>query len=231
MEPPASLDPDALRGEKAKVLTSVRRIDPDEVGSHSVRARYRGYLGEPGVAIDSQTASFGALRLYIDNWRWQGVPFFLRSGKRMKRKATVIAIQFRCPPHALFDVPAGGALDPNTLLFSIQPDEGVHLSLQNKAPGPGMTTRPQELQFHFPAHVIRDSYDRLLLDAVNGDASLFARGDEIELAWSVMDPFVDGWRSTNTPLLLEYDPGSWGPDAADSLLGTDRQWMVGHISS
>ena len=228
MEPPASLHPNALRGEKAKVLTSVRPIAPDDVATHSVRARYRGYLDEPEVAPDSPTATFAALRLHIDNWRWQGVPFVLRSGKRLHDKDTAIAVRFRRPPHALFDVPDGERLDPNTLLFSIQPHEGVHLSLLNKAPGPGMATQPEELEFHFPPQAIRDSYERLLLDAVNDDASLFTRADEIELAWSIIDPFIVGWQSKNAPPLLEYEPGSTGPEEAAALLGPDRRWLTCH---
>jgi glucose-6-phosphate 1-dehydrogenase len=232
MEPPASFDADAVRNEKVKVLSAVRPIPVDAVAQHTVRGQYRGYRQAPGVAPDSQTATYAALRLYIDNWRWHGVPFYLRSGKALATKATEIIIQFRCPPHVMFPLPPGHRLEPNLLALCIQPDEGMHLRFQVKVPDTTAETRPVDMEFHyaeaFGPGAIPDAYERLLLDALQGDASLFARHDGIELAWRLIDPIIQGWESPAAPPLAVYEPGSWGPVEADEFIARDgRAWQQG----
>ncbi len=232
MEPPASFKPDALRNERAKVLSSIRPIAADEVAQHSVRGQYRGYRSEPGVAPDSTTATYGALRLFIDNWRWQGIPFYLRSGKRLAAKATEIYIQFKSVPHLMFPLPPGRTIRPNALAICIQPDEGIHLRFEVKVPDTPAEMRSVDMDFHyaddFGPGAIPEAYERLLLDALNGDASLYTRADSIELAWGLIDPIVQGWESPHAPPLEIYEPGSWGPAAAADLLARDgREWTMG----
>ncbi len=219
MEPPAVFDAKALRDEKVKVLQAVR------VAEQNVRAQYRGYSDEPGVRPDSQTPTYAALKLFVQNWRWSNVPFYLRSGKALAGKITEIAIQFRGAPHLMFpDTDIG----PNTLSICVQPDEGVHLRFETKEPGMGMKTRPVDMEFHYPTGALPDAYERLLLDAVQGDASLFARADEIELAWSIVDPIGAGWEQPGAPPLAFYEPGTWGPDEADEFLAQDgHTWYYG----
>lgn len=234
MEPPASFEADAVRNEKVKALSAIRPIGADAVAEHTVRGQYRGYCDALGVAPDSQTATYAALRLYIDNWRWQGLPFYLRSGKAMATKATEIIIQFRCPPHVMFPLPPGHEIKPNLLALCIQPDEGMHLRFEVKVPDTMAETRPVDMEFHyadaFGVGAIPDAYERLLLDAVQGDASLFARSDGIELAWQLMDPIIQGWESTAAPPLAIYEPGSWGPVEADEFMARDgRAWQQGCV--
>ncbi len=241
MEPPVAYTADALRDEKAKVLRAIRPATPAELALRSVRGQYGpgvadgesvpGYLQEPGVAPDSQTETFGVLQLFVDNWRWQDVPFYLRSGKRMKAKTTSIIIEFKRPPHLLFRAAQGDHLAPNFLGICVQPDEGIHLKFQTKVPGAGMTMRSVDLEFHyqtaFHGAPLPSAYERLLLDALQGDASLFARADEIELAWSVIDPFVQLWRSPEAPPLESYPAGSWGPPGATQFLArAGRVWRT-----
>ena len=232
MEPPYKFDADALRNEKVKVLNAVRRISSDDAATHTVHAQYAGYCGEKGVATNSVTPTFAALRLYIDNWRWQGVPFYLRSGKAMAEKTTEIIIQFRRPPHMLFPLQEGEDIPANTLAICIQPDEGFHLEFQVKTPDAGLQMRPVDLEFHyqdaFGEMPIPEAYERLLLDALTGDASLFTRSDEIEQSWEIIDPIIRGLSSLNAPPPYEYQPGSWGPDQSDEFLGLDgRAWLRG----
>jgi glucose-6-phosphate 1-dehydrogenase len=224
MEPPASSTADALRDEKAKVLSAVRPVEGDYADSNSVRGQYEGYLSEPGVDPDSATATFGALKLYVDTWRWQGVPFVLRSGKALKRKTSEISIEFKRPPQSIFGV--SGHVMPNRLTISIQPDEGVHLQFVNKRPGAGNELAAESLEFHFPTGVIRDAYERLLLDAILGDATHFNRSDEIEYSWRIIDPFIKSWIDGDKPPMTSYKQGSFGPDAAESLLGEGRKWIL-----
>ena len=238
MEPPAIFAADALRDEKVKVLRAVRPI------TRSVRAQYGpsaddvgmtrdgGYRDEPGVAPDSQTATYTALQLLIDNWRWRDVPFYLRSGKRMAAKTTQIAIQFKRVPHLMFPQSPGNGITPNALSLCLQPDEGIHLRFEAKEPGAGMRTRSVDMEFHyaedFGASALPDAYERLLLDAMQADASLFARADEIELAWGLVDPIRASWEQPDAPPLVFYEPGSWGPAEADDLLAQDgRAWHYG----
>lgn len=231
MEPPVAFEADALRNEKVKVLSALREISPEHSALATVRAQYVGYRNEAGVAPNSLTETYAAVRFHIDNWRWQGVPFYLRSGKAMKEKASEITVQFRRPPTQILDTQAGRTeLFTNRLTICIQPDEGIHLRFIAKVPDQGMQTRPVEMDFDFQnsfgAKAIPEAYERLLLDALNGDASLFSRSDEIELAWTLIDGIRAGWESEYAPSLLTYTPGSWGPAGADELLGRDGRWWV-----
>jgi glucose-6-phosphate 1-dehydrogenase len=225
MEPPALFEANALRDEKVKVLQAV------QTPTRSVRGQYRGYRDEPEVAGESQTPTYAALQLMVNNWRWRGVPFYLRSGKRLAAKTTEIAIQFKCVPHLMFPVPPGQRITPNVLSLCIQPAEGIRLRFETKEPGAGMRTRSVNMTFHyaedFGASVLPDAYERLLLDAVQGDASLFARADEIELAWKLIDPILTGREPLDAPPLAFYEPGSWGPSEADDLLAQDG-WIWHH---
>jgi len=232
MEPPPSFQGTAIRNERVKVLSSIRPIPPSEVGRHSVRGQYWGYRDEPGVAKDSQTATYAALRLYIDNWRWQGVPFYLRSGKSLASKRTEIRIQFKTVPHLMFPMQPGETIRPNALGICIQPDEGMHLRFEAKVPDTQAKMRSVDMEFHytdaFGRGSIPDAYERLLLDAVNGDSALFTRSDTIELAWGLIDSIVEGWTAEKGPKLQKYEPGSWGPVAADDFLASDnREWSLG----
>jgi glucose-6-phosphate 1-dehydrogenase len=226
MEPPALFEANALRDEKVKVLRVLR------AGGRSVRAQYDGYRAEDGVSSDSQTPTYAALELFVDNWRWRGVPFYLRSGKALHAKTTEIAIQFKRVPVLLFPVPSGDRITPNILSLCLQPDEGIHLRFEAKIPGAGMRTRSVDMDFHyaddFAKEALPEAYERLLLDAMQGDASLFARADEIELAWGLVDPILEGWERPDAPPLVFYPPGSWGPKRADDLLVRDgRAWLLG----
>ena len=223
MEPPATNDANSLRDEKAKVLTSIRKPNPREAAANSVRGQYRGYRQLDGVSPASATATYAALRLFVDNWRWQGVPFYLRSGKALRTKYTEVAIQFRQPPHRIFDVEDESGLVPNMLRIVIQPDEAIRLTIDNKKPGPSLQAEAQELEYKFPMGM-RDAYERLLLDAVAGDASLFTRSDEIELAWAVVDPYIQAWETELAAQLYPYERGTWGPNAADQFISQRRFW-------
>ncbi len=210
MEPPPAFNARFLRDEKVKVLRALRSIHPEDM----VLGQYDGYQDAEGVAPGSNTPTYAALRLYIDNWRWQGVPFYLRSGKALPEKRTEITLQFKRVPHLLF--PENVDLTRNRLSLCIQPDESIHLQFETKRPGAGMHTAPVDMAFHygqdFGEQALPEAYERLLLDAMQGDAALFTRADEIELAWALFDPLLD----EGTP--LRYEVGSWGPDAATELI-------------
>jgi len=226
MEPPAVLEANALRDEKVKVLRAIH------AGERSVRAQYEGYRAKEGVAPDSQTPTYAALKLFVDNWRWNGVPFYLRSGKSLQAKTTEIAIQFKRVPVLLFPMSQDEKMTPNILSLCLQPDEGIHLLFEAKVPGAGMRTRSVDMEFHysddFPSETLPEAYERLLLDAIQGDASLFARADEIELAWGLVDPILERWDQPGAPPLVYYPQGSWGPAEADDLLARDgREWLLG----
>jgi glucose-6-phosphate 1-dehydrogenase len=230
MEAPARLEADAIRDEKAKVLRAVRPMQPEDVVHDTLRAQYRKYRDEPGVTPDSRTATFGVVKLNIDNWRWQGVPFYLRSGKAMSCRTTQIVIQFRLPPHIMFD--AGQAWRPsdaNRLVLQIQPAEGIQLHFQTKVPDAGMKLRLTDLSFSFRRKFegeMPEAYERLLLDAMHGDASLFARSDEVELAWSIIDPIQQAWDSPQFPEILLYEAGGWGPPASTEWMRRQgREWF------
>ena len=230
MEPPSTFEADTLRNEKVKVLEAVRHISPQDAPTYAVQGQYDGYLDEPGVPPDSRTATYAALRLDVDNWRWQGVPFYLRSGKALDSKKTEVLIQFRRPPHLIFPQGRSEDITSNTLSICVQPNEGVHLEFQAKTPDSGLELRPVNLEFHyedsFGGQEIPDAYERLLLDALNGDASLFIRSDEIEQSWSIMDPLIAGLSASAARLPEVYDRGSDGPFSAHDFLARDgRAWL------
>lgn len=234
MEPPASVNADAIRNEKVKVLQAIRPLRGDHITEDTVRAQYRKYRDAPGVTPNSQTPTYAALRVHIDNWRWQGVPFYLRCGKALNDRVTDIVIQFRRPPHVMFNFPAGHRLNSNMLVIRIQPDEGIHLRFEAKVPDSSQETRSVDMDFHFRDSfgdgALPDAYERLLLDALNGDASLFTRGDEIEAAWRFIDPILQGWAGTHAPPLAFYESGTWGPAEADAFIAKDnRQWLLGNL--
>ncbi|MCA9952392.1 MAG: glucose-6-phosphate dehydrogenase [Anaerolineales bacterium] len=229
VEPPASFDADALRNEKVKVLKAIRPILPHEVAKHTARGQYRSYRDAPGVEPRSNTATFAAFRFYVDNWRWQGVPFYLRSGKAMASKFTSITIVFKEPPHVMFELPKGAKIESNSLTICIQPDEGIHFSFQAKVPDTAADMRAVDMTFHyadsFGRTAIPEAYERLLLDVLKGDASLFTRGDAIELSWKLIDPILQGWESDAAPLLAFYESNSWGPSTADLLIAeNNHRW-------
>jgi glucose-6-phosphate 1-dehydrogenase len=230
LEPPATYKADALRDEKVKVLQSIRPLAAGEVKQSTVRGQYRGYLREPGVAPDSQTATFGAARFYIDNWRWQDVPFYLRSGKNLAEKSTEIIIQFKRPPRRMFPLPQDFEMFANILALCLQPDEGIHLRFEVKVPDTPADMALVEMNFHYqnafgPA-AIPEAYERLLMDAMNGDPSLFIRADQAELAWELIDPIVAAWESSDAPPLALYEPGSFGPPESHRFMAADgRRWL------
>lgn len=226
MEAPAPYNATQLRNEKVKVLASVQ---PIALGD-TVAAQYDGYDKADGVAAGSRTPTYGALKLFVDNWRWADVPFYLRSGKALATKQSEITIEFKQPPYQLFG--AFQTPTPNVLSICIQPDEGVHLSFDAKVPGQARDVDSVQLEFHyrtsFPGIEIQGAYERLLEDAMAGDQSLFARSDEIAAAWRLIDPVIAAWQSSDAPALDHYIPGSTGPAAADALLERDgRVWRMG----
>jgi glucose-6-phosphate 1-dehydrogenase len=230
MEPPADFDADAIRDEKVKVLRSIRPISAEEVHQETVRGQYRGYREAPGVAPDSQTDTFAALRLHIDNWRWQDVPFYLRSGKHLAEKSTEIAIQFKCPPVRMFPLPQDFEMTANVLGICIQPDEGIHLKFEAKVPDTAAETRSVDMEFHYRGSFgetsIPEAYERLCLDALQGDATLFTRADAAEITWSYIDPIIAAWHSADNHPLASYEPGSWGPaEASEFLTQSGRRWI------
>ncbi len=227
MEPPASFEADAVRNEVFKLLSSIRPVSLTD----TVRAQYEGYRQTEGVASGSQTPTFAVVKLYIDNWRWKGVPIYLRSGKSLAKKTSQVIVEFQRPPHLMFRLPDEKNFIPNILSLCIQPDEGIHLMFEAKVPDSDQDMQSVDMEFHYTdtfTGVLPDAYERLLLEALHGDASLFTRSDCIEAAWKLVDSIVDGWESTNTPDLSLYRHGSWGPTEAAALLTRDgRQWRLG----
>ena len=236
MEPPVSMDPDDLAQGKLTVLKSLCRMAPDEIDRHTVRGQYgrgivegsaaRAYREEPHVAADSRIETYAALRVYLDNWRWAGVPFYLRAGKRLAKRTTEIVVAFRRAPHLLF----GGdreSLEANRLVLRIQPDEGVQLLVSAKEPGPGVKIAPVALDFDYAeafSHEPPEAYERLILDALLGDHALYARGDVIEAAWDFVTPILEHWAGDDEGP-QEYAAGSGGPAEADRLIAeTGDQW-------
>jgi len=227
MEPPASFAADAVRNEVMKVLTSIRPLDIAD----TVRGQYRGYKDLPGVAENTQVPTYAALKLNIDNWRWKGVPFYLRSGKTLATKTSEIIVQFQRPPHLMFSLPSEESLQPNMLSMCIQPNEGIHLSIGAKVPDSTQEIRSVDMDFLYNSSFqksLPDAYERLLLNALESDASLFTRSDAIEASWRLIDPILKGWETSNNPALELYEPGSWGPPGANQLLERDgRVWRLG----
>jgi glucose-6-phosphate 1-dehydrogenase len=237
MEPPVSLDPEAIRDEKVKLLRAVQPLAAGPDGD-VVRAQYGaglvggeqvpGYRSEDGINPQSATETFVALRFAINNWRWAGVPFYLRSGKRMARRVTEIAIQFKCPPGALFAGTGEFDLAANTLAFQIQPDEGSTVLLNAKIPGLETRTQPVKMHFRYATTFgsnTPEAYERLVLDAMVGDSTLFIRGDETEASWKLITPILDRWKAQGREGIDEYPAGSWGPKSADTLVAPhDHEW-------
>jgi len=229
MESPARYEADTVRNEKVKVLQAIRPMTPDEVTRDTVRGQYRGYTSEEDVPKDSQTATFAAVKLAVQNWRWQGVPFYLRSGKAMSCRTTQIVIQFHEPPLMLFPGGPRGVQGGNRLVIQVQPAEGIQLHFQTKIPDAGMKLRLTDLDFSYQREfrgVMPEAYQRLLLDAMQGDASLFARADEVEAAWKVIDPILKAWKDTGQPKIQTYEPGLWGPEEATAWIQAQgREWF------
>ena len=229
MEPPVSFEATALRNEKVKVLSAIQPMEESEIVASTVRGQYEGYRKEEGTDPSSMTPTYGAVRLFIDNWRWQGVPFYLRSGKSLKEKLSQIVIEFKCPPHLLFPS-QGSDMTPNMLVLYLQPDEGVHWRFEAKVPDTVAELRSVDMEFHyadsFGKTALPDAYERLLLDTISGDASLFTRADEVETAWGIIDPIIKAWEANKEPLAA-YKPGTWGPKEAEELLARDgRAWSM-----
>jgi glucose-6-phosphate 1-dehydrogenase len=235
VEPPASFDANAVRNEKLKVLQSIRPFNLEMVAQSVVRGQYApgkigekslaGYRQEPHVSPNSRTETFVAMRLLIDNWRWAGVPFYLRTGKRLAKRTTEIMIQFKRAPHIVFrekDVEA------NRLILNIQPDEGISFSFGAKKPGTEMNIGNVTMNFSYRegfGGVSRSAYATLLNDCLRGDATLFDRGDSVEAAWSLVDPILDVWSAAKSVSVPQYASGTWGPRESDQLLEREgRQW-------
>ena len=235
VEPPASFDATAVRNEKLKVLQSIRPFNLEMVAQWVVRGQYApgkiadkslpGYREEQGVKPDSRTETFVAMRLLVDNWRWAGVPFYLRTGKRLARRSTEIMIQFKRAPHIVF---REREVEPNRLVLNIQPEEGVSVSFGAKRPGTEMSIGTVTMNFSYKegfGGTTRSAYATLLNDCLRGDATLFDRGDSVEAAWSLVDPILDVWSAAKTAGVPVYSSGTWGPKESDQLLERDgRQW-------
>ena len=237
MEPPATFEANRLRDEKLKVLEAIVPPSPDEVPSMAVRAQYGpgvvggtrvpGYREEEGVAPDSRTETYAALRLHVSNWRWAGVPFYLRTGKRLARKVTEIAVALKPVPHLAFQSKGSVGVQANQVILTVQPDEGVSVSLGAKIPGPTMRIRPVNMEFRYGTSFMSESpeaYERLILDAMRGDATLFTRNDEIEALWGIIDPILTAWHEDRTSPIPQYEAGSEGPVEANGLLLDGRRW-------
>ena len=231
MEPPSSLDPEAIRDEKVKALQAIKPLKLNDPHAEVVRGIYTeglvggekaiGYQNENGVSSTSYTETYAGLCLQLDNWRWKGVPFYIRSGKRLARKVSEIVVQFTRPPAILFGHDSRQPLSPNLLTIRIQPNEGVGLSLNSKTPGLETKLQPVNLSFGYETTFgsnTPEAYERLILDALAGDGTLFIRGDEAENSWGLLTPVLDYWQSMGNHGLEEYAAGSWGPLAADKLL-------------
>jgi glucose-6-phosphate 1-dehydrogenase len=199
------------------------------VHTDTLRGQYVGYEASEGVQPGSRTATFAAIKLWIDNWRWQGVPFYLRSGKAMSCRTTQIVVQFREPPHMLFPDGPRSAVESNRLVIQVQPAEGIQLHFETKVPDAGMRLRQTDLDFRYQREfhgTMPEAYERLLLDALEGDASLFARADEVEAAWAICDPILEEWQRADKPPLFVYEPGFWGPNASTEWMAAqDKQWF------
>lgn len=238
MEPPVSLDPESIRDEKVKLLKAIQPLKLGPEDGDVVRAQYGegliggervpGYLQEEGIDPESNTETYSALRLSINNWRWEGVPFYLRSGKRMGRRVSEIAIQLKCPPGNLFSASEKFDLAANTIAFQIQPDEGSTVLLNAKIPGLETRTQPVKMHFRYSTTFgsnTPEAYERLILDAMIGDSTLFIRGDETEASWNLISPLNDYWDSIGRRGMESYASGSWGPLESERLLWKNRhQW-------
>jgi glucose-6-phosphate 1-dehydrogenase len=238
MEPPVTFSADDVRDEKVKVLHSVHTPEPSEVPGMTARGQYsagmaegqavHGYLEEEGVPDDSTTETYAALRLEVDNWRWAGVPIYLRTGKRLARKITEIAVTLKPVPHLAFQAEGSVGVQPNQLILTMQPNEGVSLSLGAKIPGTRMRIRPVNMEFLYGSAFMSQSpeaYERLIMDAMRGDATLFTRDDEVEQQWRIIDPILDAWSDRSEPL-AQYPAGSDGPEEANALMADGHTWRA-----
>ncbi len=247
MEPPASMTADAVRDEKVKVLKSVRWLTPETIPTSAVRAQYgpgalsgnlvAGYRDEPDVARDSQTPTYAAIRFHIDNWRWKGVPFYLRSGKRMAKRYSEIAVTFQAPPHLMFGGEGTGReLQPNVLVMRVQPNEGISLNFEVKVPGAAVAlteqleVAPVDMDFAYSeafGETSAPAYETLLLDVMIGEMTLFTRSDEVEAAWKIIDPLINYWETHKATPMPTYTAGSWGPNEGDRLISLDNaKWRT-----
>ncbi|MDR3561029.1 MAG: glucose-6-phosphate dehydrogenase [Negativicutes bacterium] len=237
MEPPTSFQADEIRNKKTDVLQAIRPMLPEEIATFTVPGQYASgtiggqkvpaYRAEPGVASESTTETFAAIKLYIDNWRWQGVPFYLRTGKRLPAKVSEISLQFRPVPHHPF---SDNLIQPNRLAIQIEPQEGILLRTQAKEPGPGMRLKPVELHYSY-RDVFKqpspDAYETLLLEVMRGDPGLFMRADQVETAWTALGPILDYWQTLSPDNIPTYPAGEWGPPEADRLITNDgRSWFL-----
>jgi glucose-6-phosphate 1-dehydrogenase len=238
MEPPVSFSADDVRNEKVKVLHAIHPPDPGDVPKITVRAQYtagmsggeevKGYLEEEGVPDDSRTETYVAMKLQVDNWRWAGVPIYLRTGKRLARKVTEIAVILKPVPHMAFQAEGSVGVQPNQLVLTMQPNEGVSLSLGAKIPGTRMRIRPVNMEFLYGTSFLSQSpeaYERLITDAMRGDATLFTRDDEVEAQWRICDPILRGWAKDHSQL-ARYPAGADGPEEAERLLGEGQRWRA-----
>jgi glucose-6-phosphate 1-dehydrogenase len=238
MEPPHSLEADVIRNEKLEMMQALRPIQGEAVDAQAVRGQYTagfvfgkpaaGYREEPGVARDSRTETFVALQLFVDNWRWAGVPFFLRTGKRLPKRASEISVQLKDVPPILFNRDRSAPLDSNVLTVRIQPDEGFALGINSKIPGPRVRIYPVKMDFRYSSTfgaTSPEAYERLLLDVMAGDPTLFMRRDAVETAWRWVMPILERWQEQAHEPLATYPAGEWGPPEADRLIeATGRQW-------
>jgi glucose-6-phosphate 1-dehydrogenase len=239
MEPPVNFTADEVRDEKAKVLHAIHPPTVEQVPGMAVRAQYDagdiggedvpGYRAEKGVPDDSRTETYAALRLEVDNWRWAGVPMYLRTGKRLARKVTEIAVVLKPVPHLGFDQDGAEGVRPNTLVLGVQPNEGVSLSLGAKIPGTRMKIRAVNMEFLYGTAFLSQSpeaYERLILDAMRGDATLFTRNDEVEAQWRICDPIVKAWEQDKKTPLARYEAGTQGPAEASTILRGEDRWRA-----
>ncbi|HEY5610931.1 MAG TPA: glucose-6-phosphate dehydrogenase, partial [Thermoanaerobaculia bacterium] len=237
MEPPSAFEADPVRDEKVKILKALREFPLNDLSKFTVRGQYGAgsvmgepvpaYRAEPQVDPSSRTETYAALKVFVDNWRWAGVPFYLRAGKRLPKRVTYITIHFRPAPHLLFKKASHFATQPNVLAIRIQPDEGISMRFDSKVPGPTLQTHPVTMEFRYATSFGAEppeAYERLLLDTMLGDSTLFARRDEVETAWSWLDPLLNRWVEDGEPPHF-YPAGSWGPEAADQMVEKDgRRW-------
>jgi glucose-6-phosphate 1-dehydrogenase len=235
MEPPINFDANSVRDEKVKVLRAIAPLGTDDVVQRTVRGQYgagvifgkpvKGYREEERVNPNSVTDTFTAIKLFVENWRWAGVPIYLRTGKRLPKRITEVALQFKPAPHRLFPQTN---IEPSVLTLQIQPNDGISMRFGAKVPGQAMQIRPVTMDFRFGqsfGNVAADAYERLILDALLGDSTLFARRDEVEQAWTIVNSITDGWKYLMTPNFPNYESGTWGPKEADDFIEKDgRRW-------
>jgi glucose-6-phosphate 1-dehydrogenase len=242
MEPPSSLHSEEVRSRKVDVLRAIRKFRPDEVSHYAVRGQFApgwmkgqavpGYREEPRVAKESRTETYAGVTFFVDNWRWHGVPFYIRTGKRMPEKMSAITVQFKPAPVRIFPAQAAENLQANQLTFSIYPSSAIRLRIQSKQPGLKMYLNPVDLEFDYRDAYVGEppeAYETLLLDALRGDPTLFMRGDQVEAAWEVITPILEAWSTGPAPDFPNYAAGTWGPPEADALIARDGHHWLGPL--